>query len=138
MRLATNLIKFANDTELLKNIISLQTGIPVDELDEGSILSKLMQTQSGDMLDDLREYVAANPHGAKELAEEINQHSRDVNQSIRNQTKAKDEIRARMKELDEVDHIPSKLPYFGLGAGALLGGLGGVGYQGIKDLLTKE
>ena len=45
--LAKNLIKFANDIELLKSIISLQTGIPVDELDEDSILSELPLEATG-------------------------------------------------------------------------------------------
>ena len=40
--------------------------------------------------------------------------------------------------IPEVKGVPSQLPFLGAGAGVLAGGLGGLGYQAIQDLLTKE
>ncbi len=40
--------------------------------------------------------------------------------------------------IPEVKGTPSRLPFLGAGAGVLAGGLGGLGYQAIQDLLTKE
>ena len=98
-----------------------------------------LQTDAQTRLDTLRDVAGTEnlrapgvaTKGFVELADQLEQ-------KIENLSDQGAMVREQAKRLEEFKDTPSRLPYFGLGAGALLGGLGGVGYQGIKDLLTKE
>ena len=165
MRLATNLNNFVEKQADLKDY--LEKGLLGALLGAGgggtlggiygTHLAKLMdqaKIRSSDMIDELSDLQTDAQTGLDNLRAieesrrtggriggttfEEDQLADQLKQQIENVSDQRAIAREQAKSLEKFKDTPSRLPYFGLGAGALLGGLGGVGYQGIKDLLTKE